>query len=68
MIAAGRAHVERVVLEAFQAAVQDAPEGGADQLKEFYDLHALATIEAERAWYLEHGRLSRRGRRRSRRW
>ena len=27
-------------------------------LKDVYDLHALATIEAERAWYLEHGRLS----------
>jgi acyl-CoA oxidase len=58
VIAAGRAHVDRVVLEAFQAAVQDAPEEIREQLKDVYDLHALATIEAERAWYLEHGRLS----------
>ncbi|TCN40226.1 acyl-coenzyme A oxidase [Kribbella orskensis] len=59
VIAAGRAHVERVVLEAFLAAVQAAPEGPVrDRLKELYDLHALATIEAERAWYIEHGRLS----------
>jgi acyl-CoA oxidase len=58
VIAAGRAHVDRIVLEAFQAAVQDAPEESSELLKDVYDLHALATIEAERAWYLEHGRLS----------
>ncbi|MFD3402637.1 acyl-CoA dehydrogenase [Kribbella sp. NPDC058693] len=58
VIAAGRAHVDRVVLEAFQAAVQDAPEELRPRLHDLYDLHALATIEAERAWYLEHGRLS----------
>ncbi|WP_344149882.1 acyl-CoA dehydrogenase [Kribbella yunnanensis] len=58
VIAAGRAHVDRVVLEAFQAAVQGAPEEIQEVLKDVYDLHALSTIEAERAWYLEHGRLS----------
>ncbi|TDW60655.1 acyl-coenzyme A oxidase [Kribbella pratensis] len=58
VIAAGRAHVDRVVLEAFQAAVRDAPEEIKQRLRDLYDLHALATIEAERAWYLEHGRLS----------
>ncbi|MFI5690853.1 acyl-CoA dehydrogenase [Kribbella sp. NPDC051586] len=58
VIAAGRAHVDRVVLEAFQAAVQQAPEEIRPRLQDLYDLHALATIEAERAWYLEHGRLS----------
>ncbi|MEI8407479.1 MULTISPECIES: acyl-CoA dehydrogenase family protein [unclassified Kribbella] len=58
VIAAGKAHVDRVVLEAFQAAVQDAPEEIREELKDVYDLHALATIEAQRAWYLEHGRLS----------
>jgi acyl-CoA oxidase len=58
VIAAGRAHVDRIVLEAFQAAVRNAPEELRDLLKDVYDLHALATIEAERAWYLEHGRLS----------
>jgi len=52
VIAAGRAHVDRVVLEAFQAAVQGAPEELRELLKEVYDLHALATIESERAWYL----------------
>jgi acyl-CoA oxidase len=58
VIAAGRAHVDRVVLEAFQAAVRAAPEEIRARLRDLYDLHALATIEAERAWYLEHGRLS----------
>jgi acyl-CoA oxidase len=59
VIAAGRAHVDRVVLEAFLAAVQAAPQGWVrDRLKELYDLHALSTLEAERAWYIEHGRLS----------
>jgi acyl-CoA oxidase len=58
VIAAGRAHVDRVVLEAFQVAVQNAPDELRELLKDVYDLHALATIEAERAWYLEHGRLS----------
>jgi acyl-CoA oxidase len=59
VIAAGRAHVDRVVLEAFSDAVQAAPVGEPrDRLKELYDLHALATIESERAWYIEHGRLS----------
>ncbi|WP_328990562.1 acyl-CoA dehydrogenase family protein [Kribbella sp. NBC_01245] len=59
VIAAGRAHVERIVLEAFATAVGRAPEGPArETLKLLYDLHALATIENERAWYMEHGRLS----------
>ncbi|GAA1550889.1 acyl-CoA dehydrogenase [Kribbella hippodromi] len=58
VIAAGRAHVDRVVLEAFQSAVRDAPEEVQPSLHDLYDLHALTTIEAERAWYLEHGRLS----------
>ncbi|HEU4947702.1 MAG TPA: acyl-CoA dehydrogenase [Kribbella sp.] len=59
VIAAGRSHVDRVVLEAFLAAVEAAPEGSTrDRLKDLYDLHALATIELERAWYIEHGRLS----------
>jgi acyl-CoA oxidase len=58
VIAAGRAHVDRVVLEAFQSAVRNAPDEIRPRLQEVYDLHALSTIEAERAWYLEHGRLS----------
>ncbi|TCC11167.1 acyl-CoA dehydrogenase [Kribbella soli] len=58
VIAAGRAHVDRIVVEAFQTAVRNAPEEIRPRLQDLYDLHALATIEGERAWYLEHGRLS----------
>jgi acyl-CoA oxidase len=54
-----RAHVHRLVLEAFVAAV-DACEDpdGALLLDAVCDLYALSTIEEERAWYLEHGRLT----------
>ncbi|HYU85609.1 MAG TPA: acyl-CoA dehydrogenase, partial [Kribbellaceae bacterium] len=58
VIASARAHVERVVTEALLAAVKAAPEGLHDPLRTLYDLHALATIEADRAWFIEHGRLS----------
>jgi acyl-CoA oxidase len=59
VIGAARAHVERLVLEAFVAKTRDLPDG--DQkvaLNLLCDLHALVTIEADRAWFMEHGRLS----------
>ena len=59
VIGAARAHVERLVLEAFLDKVRALPEG--DQrvaLNLLCDLHALTTIEADRAWFMEHGRLS----------
>ncbi|MEO5652063.1 MAG: acyl-CoA dehydrogenase [Marmoricola sp.] len=59
VIAAGRAHVDRVVLEAFvgkAAAMADGENKVALNL--LVDLHALATIEADRGWWMEHGRLS----------
>ncbi|MGC4112807.1 MAG: acyl-CoA dehydrogenase [Nocardioides sp.] len=59
VIAAARAHVERLVLEAFVAKTSDLPEGDLrTALSLVRDLHALATIEADRAWFLEHGRLT----------
>ncbi|MFE9750625.1 acyl-CoA dehydrogenase [Saccharothrix saharensis] len=56
---AARAHVDRVVLEAFVAAVDRCadPEASA-LLDQVCDLYALSTIEADRAWFLEHGRLT----------
>ncbi|WP_456153895.1 acyl-CoA dehydrogenase family protein [Saccharothrix syringae] len=56
---AARAHVDRVVLEAFVAAL----ERGTDPevtalLGKVCDLYALSVIEADRAWFLEHGRLT----------
>ncbi len=59
VIAAGRAHVERLVLEAFiekTAAMADGDNKVA--LNMLCDLYALSTIEADRAWWMEHGRLS----------
>lgn len=59
VVAAGRAHVERVVLEAFVEKVRGLEEGPEkDVLGMLVDLHALSLIEADRAWFLEHGRMS----------
>jgi len=59
VIAAARAHVERMVLDSFIEKTRALPDG--DQkiaLNLLCDLHALCTIEADRAWFMEHGRLS----------
>jgi acyl-CoA oxidase len=59
VIGAARAHVERIVLEAFLDKLQtmdDGPEK--DALNHLCDLFALTCIESDRAWFLEHGRLS----------
>jgi acyl-CoA oxidase len=59
VIAAARAHVERLVLEAFAAKVAATPAGAVrDALVLLRDLHALSVIESDRAWFMEHGRLS----------
>lgn len=59
VIAAARAHVERLVLEAFVDKVRAAPDGDLKVvLGMLCDLHALTTIEADRAWFMEHGRLT----------
>ncbi|MFD6128001.1 acyl-CoA dehydrogenase family protein [Streptomyces diastaticus] len=59
VIAVARAHVERLVLEAFVEKVRGLPEGGEKvALKLLCDLFALSTIEADRAWFMEHGRLT----------
>ncbi len=59
VIAVGRAHMERIVLEAFLTKVEETPEGPTrDVLNLLCDLFALSTIEQDRAWFLEHGRLS----------
>ncbi|NEM05832.1 acyl-CoA dehydrogenase [Geodermatophilus normandii] len=53
------AHVDRVVLEAFVAGIERAPDPGARALLgTLCDLYALSTIEADKGWFLEHGRLT----------
>lgn len=59
LVAAARAYVERVVLEQCAAAVRRCPDPGSRWLLDrVCDLYALSTIEAERGWFQEHGRLS----------
>jgi acyl-CoA oxidase len=56
---AARAHIERVILEAFAAAVASAPEGPIrDALNRLCDLYALYQIELDRGYLQEHGRLT----------
>jgi acyl-CoA oxidase len=59
VIATARAHAERLVLDAFLDKVAGLDDG--DQkvaLTLLCDLFALTTIEADRGWFMEHGRLS----------
>ncbi|GAA3736343.1 acyl-CoA oxidase [Spinactinospora alkalitolerans] len=59
VLRAGRAHVDRVLLEAFVAAVDRCSDPGARALlDQVCDLYVLSTIEADRAWFLEHERLT----------
>jgi acyl-CoA oxidase len=59
LLAAAAAHAERIVFEAFLTKVQAMPEGPERELlSQVASLHALAEIERDRAWWMEHGRLS----------
>ena len=59
VIHAARAHVERLVLQAFVEKVRALPESDNKvALSLLCDLHALSVIEADRAWFMEHGRLT----------
>jgi acyl-CoA oxidase len=52
-------HIDRVVLEAFVAGVARTEDPDARKLLDAVcDLYALATIEADKAWFLEHGQLT----------
>ncbi|WP_152365892.1 acyl-CoA dehydrogenase [Microlunatus speluncae] len=57
LLTAASAHVERQVTEAFLAGIDTCPEQ-ADLLDLLCDLHVLSGMEADRAWYLEHNRIS----------
>ena len=52
-------HIDRVVLEAFVAGVDRTDDPAAKALLDtLCDLYALSTIEADKAWFLEHGQLT----------
>jgi acyl-CoA oxidase len=53
------AHIDRITLEAFVAGVDRATDPAAKALLDrLCDLYALTTIEADRGWFMEHGRLT----------
>ena len=59
LLAAARAHVDSVLLQAFVDGIERCPDGPERELLErVCDLFALSTIEAERGWFQEHGRLT----------
>jgi acyl-CoA oxidase len=59
VIGAARAHVERLVLESFVEKLAGLEDGDTRvALGLLCDLHALSGIEADRAWFMEHGRMS----------
>jgi acyl-CoA oxidase len=59
VLRAGRVHIDRLVLDAFATAVDECADPAARELlSQVCDLYALSTIEADRAWFLEHGRLT----------
>ena len=59
VIATARAHTERLVLEAFIARTAALEDGDLKvALNLLCDLYALTTIEDDRGWFMEHGRLS----------
>ena len=59
LLETARAHVDRVVLEAFVTAIDGCEDADARAVLDLVcDLYVFSTIEANRAWFLEHGRLS----------
>jgi acyl-CoA oxidase len=59
LLAAARAHVDNVLLAAFVHGIESMPDGPEHELLvTLCDLFALSTIEAERGWIWEHGRLT----------
>ncbi|MGN6607008.1 MAG: acyl-CoA dehydrogenase family protein [Jatrophihabitans sp.] len=59
LLHAARAHIDNVLLNAFVAALEKLPAGAEqDLLIKVCDLYALSTLEADRGWLAEHGRLT----------
>jgi len=59
MLLAARAHVDSVLLHAFLTAIDTCPAGDMRALLErVCDLFVMSTLEAERGWFQEHGRMT----------
>ncbi|HTK64901.1 MAG TPA: acyl-CoA dehydrogenase [Pseudonocardia sp.] len=60
LLEAARAHVDRIVFEAFADVVERTSDGPTRELlAQVLALHGLAVIEDRRAWFAEHGYLTR---------
>ncbi len=59
VLKAARAHIDRVVMEAFVAGIDACDcEESKEVLNDLADLYVLSVIENDKAWYVEHRRLS----------
>ncbi len=59
VLKAAQAHIDRVVLESFVAGVDRTEDPATARLLDTVcDLYALSTIEADKAWFMEHGQLT----------
>src|SRR5690606_18713777 len=59
VIKIGRVHIDRIVLEAFTAGIARCEdEEAADLLRDVCSLYALTIIERDKAWFMEHNRIS----------
>jgi acyl-CoA oxidase len=59
LLYAARVHMDRLVLESFVAGIEACPdEAVKDVLSRLCDLYAVSVLEADRAWFLERGRIS----------
>jgi acyl-CoA oxidase len=59
VLAAARAHVDRIILEAFARGIEGCEDDSLRPvLDRLFDLHALALVERERGWFFEHGRMT----------
>ncbi|MDP9117546.1 MAG: acyl-CoA dehydrogenase family protein [Actinomycetota bacterium] len=59
MLLAARAHIDVVLLHGFTTAIEALPPGEERELLErVCDLFVLSTIESDRGWFQEHGRLT----------
>ncbi|CAM2839156.1 acyl-CoA dehydrogenase [Skermania piniformis] len=56
---AARAHIDRIVLEAFVAAIDTCADPATTELlDDLCDLYALTVIDRDKAWFIEHRRMS----------
>ncbi len=59
VLKSAQTHIERIVLESFVAGVDRTEDPGTRRLLDtLCDLYALSTLEADKAWFLEHGQLT----------